>query len=161
MNKLYLNVIKEEEKGALDWVGDCCCEMHLYKCFQIEKSQSRFFRRLCLTNIFYENKLFCRCSFHNVEVYGLKVSEPIENLDFSETGVVRFAVKFGELDLQRKHFVSIGKMIFVSPTKIKYIRKMFHDIDEFVTYNRVTSGYSDDEEDEEEDNKDQDGDVDC
>ena len=43
-------------------------------------------------------------------------------------------------------------MIFVAPARVKYVRKMFTDIDEFVTYN-VTISDTDDEKKEEEDRK--------
>ena len=45
-------------------------------------------------------------------------------------------------------------MIFVAPARVKYVRKMFSDIDEFVTYHNVKIFDTDDEKKEEEKKKD-------
>ena len=55
-------------------------------------------------------------------------------------------------------------MIFLMPTKIEYVRKMFTDIDGFVTYHNIKLFETDDEEkkDEEEDcNQDERVEMDC
>ena len=116
--------------------------MHLYRYFELPGNMALYLKKLCIENADFNNnshyfcKDFVRSSVGSHPTLELKVSHPVDEIQFGVPGVVRFAVKFLYLKSMkdsRYPVQGISRMIFVAEDKIKEVGA-FDDIDDFQTY---------------------------